>query len=151
MKSLSALLNETQAISEQRPGKTFYHESRAAYLIAESQPSHLAIMPGYREDETAFGGGDVYELPRQLLDKIGLEQVSGTWARGLAKSCGADDGLWLTHPDLATGLAQQRINYARELGAETIVTDSPLCANWLKQNSKNGDLPVHWLPELLTL
>jgi hypothetical protein len=151
LKSLNAVLKETQATSKRKPGKVFYHDSRAAYLISENKPSHLAIMPGYREDETAFGAGDVYDLPRQLLDKIGVEQVSGTWTRGLAKSCGADDGLWLTHPDLAAGLAQQRLDYARQLGAEMIVTDSPLCARWIEKNSKNGDLPVYWLPELLTL
>lgn len=151
VKSVDAVLNETQATFKRMHGKLFYHDSRAAYLISEDQPSHLVVIPGYREDETAFGGGAVYELPRQLLDKIGVEQVSGTWTRGLAKSCGADDGLWLTHPDLAAGLARQRLDYARQLGAVMLVTDSPLCASHLARSEsvQEEDITVRWLPEII--
>ena len=155
---LSEVLSKTMeperrelGLERQELSKVFFHDSRPAYLISESPPSHLAILPGYKDDEAAFGRGTVYEAPRRLLDALGAEPVSGTWTRALSRSCGADDGLWLTHPELAAGLAAQRLGYVKQLGATMLVMDSPLCASWLKKNSKDGDLEVCWLPELLTL
>jgi Fe-S oxidoreductase len=126
-----------------------YHDSRPAYLIAEGKPTHLAILPGYLEDEAQFGEGEVYEAPREILKSMGAEIVFGSWTRGLAKSCGADDGLWLTHPYLAQGLARQRLEYAESLGADQIITDSPLCAHWMAEFSSGDDPSVRWLPEAL--
>ena len=151
VKLLAEVLDSQRLNTNALPGKVFVHDSRAACLIADTMPSHLVIMPGYRKSEEAFGSGAVYEAARKLVDASGAERLFGTWSRGLAKSCGADDGLWLTHPDLATGLARQRLDYARQLGAEIIVTDSPLSAQWLDKNSIDGDARVCWLPELFTL
>lgn len=131
-------------------GRVFVHDSRAAYLIADGLPSHLAILPGHLDNEDDFGSGTVYDAPRQLLEAMGCEQLSGTWMRALAKSCGADDGLWLTYPDLARGLGDQRLHYINGLGAEAVVCDSPLCAAHLKDMVPKGELPVFWIPELLS-
>lgn len=131
-------------------GKVFIHDSRSAYMIADSVPSHLAILPGYLDNEDDFGSGTVYDTPRQLLDTMGSERLSGTWMRALAKSCGADDGLWLTYPELARGLGDQRLEYIKGLGAEAVVCDSPLCAAYLRGILPKGGLPVYWLPELLS-
>lgn len=147
---LSQALSNKNKTSNGQLGPVFVHDSRAACFIADEMPNHLSILPGYTETEEAFGSGAVYEAPRRLVDDLGGKRVYGTWTRGLAKSCGADDGLWLTHPDFAVGLACQRLAYARQLGADLIVTDSPLSASWLKRNANEGDLPVYWLPELMT-
>jgi hypothetical protein len=130
-------------------GRVFVHDSRPACLIAERAPGHLAVLPGYVEDEAVFGEGPVYEAPRQLVDLMGGERVYGVWTRALAKTSGADDGLWLTYPHLAAGLASQRLDYPRGLGATELVTDSPLAATYLARNRQAGDIPVRWLPELL--
>ena len=145
----SERLLDSRPEARQLLGKVCVHDSRPAYLIAEQLPNHLAILPGYTADENAFGDGTVYEAPRRLLDELGAERVFGTWTRGLAKSCGADDGLWLTYPDLAAGLARQRLDYAREIGADRLVTDSPLCAAYLKDQRQPHHPAVIWLPELL--
>jgi hypothetical protein len=145
----SERLAESHPEVRQTLGKVCVHDGRPACLIAEGLPNHLAILPGYTADENAFGAGTVYEAPRRLLDELGAERVFGTWTRGLAKSCGVDDGLWLTYPDLAAGLARQRLEYAREIGADTIVTDSPLCAAYLKDQRQAHHPAVVWLPELL--
>ena len=148
-----ALLSETlkgkSSLNKKRLGKAFLHDSRSACMIADELPSHLAVLPGYPENEEVFGSGTVYDAPRQLLDSTGSERVSGTWVRALAKSCGSDDGLWLTYPDLASGLANQRLNYIAELEAESVVCDSPLCTSYLKIAAADLDIPVYWLPELL--
>jgi len=130
-------------------GKTLIHDSRPACLIAEKMPNHLAVIPGYLADETVFGEGQVFDAPRQLVDTVGAERVFGNWTRCLAKSCGADDGLWLTYPKLAQGLVRQQLDYAKELGAEVIISASPLCADYLSKNAGDDDVPVVWLPELI--
>ena len=130
-------------------GKVFFHDSRPAYFLAEKLPNHRAILTGSRPEEPDFGEGLVYTAPRKVLEGLGLKFVTGTWVRGLAKSCGADDGLWLTYPDLAKGLAQQRLEYASYLKADWIVTDSPLCALWLSRCRNSNSPEVHWLPDLL--
>ena len=147
---LSETLSKIPDPERRELGKVLFHDSRPAFFISESPPSHLAILPGYKDDEAAFGRGTVYEAPRRLLDKLGAELVSGTWTRALSRSCGADDGLWLTHPELAAGLAAQRLSYVRQLGAATLVTDSPLCASYLTKAAKDEDVNVHWLPELIS-
>ena len=146
---LSTLLFEKGGNFGEISETVVYHDSRPAYLIAEGKPTHLAILPGYLEDENQFGEGEVYEAPRRLLKLMGAEILFGSWTRGLAKSCGADDGLWLTHPHLAQGLARQRLVYAKSLGADQIIADSPLCAHWMAENATGGDPSVRWLPEVL--
>lgn len=82
---------------------------------------------------------------------MGMERLYSTWSRSLCRSCGADDGLWLTYPKLAAGLARQRLQEAKRLGAEILITDSLLCAQHLAKYCAEGDVRVVWLPELLAL
>lgn len=147
------LLSEVLADDIEPPqndlGKVFVHDSRSAYLIATEEPLHTVVLPGYTEDESTFGGGPVYEAPRKLLDAMGAERVWGSWTRGLGKTSGADDGLWLTHPKLAAGLAGQRLDYAESLGATMIVTDSPLAASYLLKHIGEHHVRVKLLAELM--
>ena len=130
-------------------GKVFVHDSRPAYLISTKEPLYTVILPGYTEDESTFGNGPVYEAPRHLLDAMGAERVWGPWTRALAKTSGADDGLWLTYPDLAAGLAAQRLDYAEHLGATMLVTDSPLAAAFLSKHAAGRETKVKLLAGLL--
>ena len=96
-----------------------------------------------------MGGGPVYEAPRQLLDLLGAERVWGSWTRALARTSGADDGLWLTYPDLADGLAKQRLDHVEALDVSTLVTDSPLAVALLKEHAEGREIDVKLLAELL--
>jgi Fe-S oxidoreductase len=127
----------------------FFHDCRAATLIADATARTEAIQPGYRGDEQTLGKGNVFDAPRRVLDALGANRMYSVWSRALCKSCGADDGLWLTYPELAAGLAKQRLQEAKRLGAEMIVTDSILCAKHLARVADDGDLAVRWLPDLL--
>lgn len=149
IQQLSVYLLKNARIKRDAIGKALIHDSRPACLIAEKMPNHLAVMPGYLADETVFGEGEVFDAPRKLMDAAGVERVFGGWTRCLAKSCGADDGLWMTYPRLAEGLVRQQLDYARELGAEVFVCTSPLCADYLSKNAGDDDVPVYWLPELI--
>jgi hypothetical protein len=156
VKLLSEVLDEQKPASNgsgtaTRPelGTVFVHDSRPACLLADRMANNLAILPGYVEDESAFGTGSVYETPRRLIDRWGGQRVFGTWTRSLAKSSGADDGLWLTYPRLAAGLAAQRLDYAEHLGATTLITDSPLAASFLAKHAGERQLKVKFLAELV--
>jgi hypothetical protein len=149
VKSLSEFLVERPPLSQQYAGAVFVHDSRPTYFFAEQQPGHLAILPENIEDESVLGEGWIYQAPRRLLDNMGAQLIFGAWTRSLAKSCGVDDGLWLTYPDLAAGLARQRLDYARNLGATAIVTSSSLCANFLGCHQIQSDPLISWLPEFI--
>lgn len=153
VKLLSEVFDEHEPAStgSARPelGPVFVHDSRPACLLADRMANNLAILPGYVEDESAFGTGAVYETPRRLVDRLGGRRVFGTWTRSLAKSSGADDGLWLTYPRLAAGLAAQRLDYAEHLGATMLITDSPLAASFLAKHAGERKLEVKFLAELV--
>jgi Fe-S oxidoreductase len=149
VKLLSEVLAENITPDKKDLGKAFVHDSRPAYLIATEEPLYTVILPGYTDDETTFGSGPVYEAPRKLLDSLGAERIWGSWTRALARSSGADDGLWLTHPDLAAGLAEQRLEHAEALGATTLVSDSPLAAALLKKHAGGREIDVKLLAELM--
>jgi hypothetical protein len=166
VKLLSEVLDENLTPPQNNLGRVFVHDSRPAYLIADAQPSYTVILPGYgalrltsassvepsrgTEGESAFGEGAVYEVTRHLLDVLGAQRVFGTWTRALAKTSGADDGLWLTYPDLAAGLAAQRLEYAERLGATMLVTDSPLAAAYLSKHASGRKIEVRLPAELLS-
>ena len=149
VKLLSEVLTENIVPERQDWDKVFVHDSRPAYLIAGAHPSHTVILPGYSRDESDFGNGAVYEAPRALLDVMGAKRVWGVWTRSLARTSGADDGLWLTYPELAAGLATQRLDYAERLGATTVVTDSPLAAAFLSEHAGDREIATTLLAELL--
>jgi hypothetical protein len=148
VKLFSEVLAENARPGKRDLGKVFVHDSRPAYLLGE-QPFYTVILPGYVEDESTFGTGPVYEAPRRVLDAMGAERVWGAWTRALSKTSGADDGLWLTHPDLAAGLAGQRLDFAASHGANLLVTDSPLAAAHLKKHAAGREIEVKLLAELL--
>ena len=126
----------------------FLHDSRAATLLADELPVAEVIQPGYVGDETKLGTGAVFDAPRQLLDALGMKRCYSVWSRALSKSSGADDGLFLTYPDLAAAMARARLAEAKRVGAEMLVAESLLDAIHLKRFAAETGLAVNWLPEL---
>lgn len=134
-----------------RDAPVFVHDSRAAAALAEALADDQAIQPGFRGPEETLGRGRVYEAPRELLDALGLRRTFSLWSRSLARSCGSDDGLWLTYPRLAEALARRRLAEARAGGAEVLVTDSLLAARWMGRFCGEAEekTAVRWLPEIV--
>jgi len=152
--SLSELLAERTGELEAAlpPGtRVFVHDSRAATALADSLAGDQAIHPGFSGPEDVLGRGRAYEAPRELLDRLGLARVFSLWQRSLARSSGADDGLWLTYPRIAEALARRRLQEAAAAGAQHVVTDSLLAAQWLARlaAAESGPVQVSWLPELV--
>ncbi len=130
-------------------GKVFFHDCRSAMGLARTLPTDAAILPDCTGPEEVLGTGEVYELPRRVLDALGMERTFSVWNRAMAKSCGADDGLDLTYPELAMELARERIRKVRETGAQKLVTGSPLCAAHMRDALFEDKTYVAWLAELV--
>jgi Fe-S oxidoreductase len=128
--------------------KVLFHDSGSAALLADGLAAAAAIQPGYSGPEEIMGTGKVFDAPRSLVDALGGTRVYSVWTRSLSKSCGADAGLRITYPHLARKLALQRIEESERLGAEMIVTDSPLCVHHLRSTEYRGNVRIVWLPQL---
>jgi Fe-S oxidoreductase len=137
---LSTVLSGGQAV--------FFHDSRIACFLAGELATDEVIQPALSGSEEHSGSGEVYAAPRSILDALGIRRVSSVWSKSLSRSTGADNGLWLTYPELASGLAQKRLEHIHSLGAEAIVTDSVLDAVHLRKVQGSGGGPgVYWFPE----
>jgi Fe-S oxidoreductase len=74
------------------------------------------------------GGSGVYDSPRDVLGRIpGLELVEMERIRENAWCCGAGGGVIDAYPDLCSWTVAERIEEARDTGAEAIVTACPWC------------------------
>lgn len=124
------------------------HDSRAASDVADELAVSEAVLPGFSGLESALGQGEAFEGPRRVVRSAGGTPAFDRWSRSLARSCGADDGLWRTYPAVAGKLAEARVDEAVARGVDTIIADSPLCARWLRQHA-GGRVRVVWLPDLV--
>jgi len=133
-------------------GPVFVHDTRPSYWLTGAQPDGRCVVPGYEmrpdANEAACGDAPAYDRVRHLVERAAPRRVWSVWTRSLAHSCGSDDGLWATRPDLAARLARARLQHAREHGAAALVTDSPLAAWWLAQHAAGTGIVVHDLASL---
>jgi len=90
---------------------------------------------------------EIYEQPRKLLAAVpGLEMLE--FERNMENSwcCGAGGGVKAGKPDLADWTVAERLEEARAVGAEAIVTACPHCEGHF---ASRKDLPVYDIFELL--
>jgi len=74
------------------------------------------------------GAGGVYEAPRNILRSVpGLNFVEMPRVREYAWCCGAGGGVREAYPDFARWTAGQRLDEARAVGAEALVSACPWC------------------------
>jgi hypothetical protein len=129
-------------------GECYLVDSRAASFLADGLARPVAIQPGYFGAPDDSGQGAVFDDFRALLRRLGGQEQRHRWERSLARSCGADDGLWASYPEIAADLATTYLAMAAERGAQTIVTDSSLSASLLTAVS-DGSIPIRWIGELV--
>ncbi|MFX1281566.1 MAG: (Fe-S)-binding protein [Promethearchaeota archaeon] len=76
---------------------------------------------------------NLYEIPREVLMKIpNLELIEMKRNRSHSWCCGAGGGVKSQYPDLAKGIAKERIKEAIDSGAEILTTSCPFCIGNLK-------------------
>jgi Fe-S oxidoreductase len=87
-------------------------------------------MLGVREPPKAwlFGSKGVYDPPREVLKAIpGVKLVEMERTREYAWCCGAGGGVLEANPDFALWTAKERIEEAKDVAAEAMVTCCPRC------------------------
>jgi Fe-S oxidoreductase len=96
------------------------------------------------------GVNGVYDPPRRILDEIqGLELVEMHRIREYSFCCGGGGGVPEAHPDVARTAAKSRIEEARDVGAETIVTACHYCVNSLGHGQSDEKMPIVDLVDLV--
>lgn len=97
-----------------------------------------------------IGVDGVYDPPRRILEQIqGLELVEMHRIREYSFCCGGGGGVPDAHPEVAQTAARSRIEEARDVGAETIVTACHHCVNNLGSGQDAETMPIVELVDLV--
>jgi Fe-S oxidoreductase len=133
--------------------KVTYHDP--CYLGRQSEPplawegeykvTHGCMTYTDPPKEINRGVNGVYDPPRQILRAIkGLDFVEMYRIREYSYCCGGGGGVPLAYPELALSAAINRVEEAKDVGAESLVTACHHCrANLSKsQQSLEKPLPV---------
>lgn len=134
-----------------------YHTSQIfARLIEEGKlkPSGASGKKVAYHDPCYLGRhSEIYDQPRELLAKAGLEKVDMKREKAWSLCCGGGGGrLWLeTKPEQR--FSDMRAREAKEAGAEILATACPYCISMLEDSLKTtnleDELQVKELSELL--
>jgi Fe-S oxidoreductase len=90
-----------------------------------------------------YGVNGVFDAPRQVLRAIpGLDFVEMHRIREYAYCCGGGGGVPEAHPNVARSAALQRLQEARSVGAETLVTACQHCIHNLTRWQEGTRIPV---------
>jgi len=90
---------------------------------------------------------NVYDEPREVLKEMGLEIKEMDRSKSYALCCGAGGGVKSNYPELADEIATERLNLAKEIKAECLVTGCPMCYLQLKESS--DEIEVREIGELI--
>jgi Fe-S oxidoreductase len=126
----------------------------AEYLAPQVASGELKIRPlelqavTYHDPCHALALPDHAKAARQLIVALtGNAPREMLWREQRAAPCGATGGLEFTQPKLAAAMAQKRLDGARDIGAEIVLTDDPHCVSHLVQHADG--LSVQNLIEVL--
>jgi Fe-S oxidoreductase len=90
-----------------------------------------------------YGVNGVFEAPRRMLQAVpGLRLVEMYRVREYAYCCGGGGGVPQAHPNVARSAALQRLQEARAVGAETLVTACQHCRQNLMRFQSGDTMPV---------
>lgn len=99
-------------------------------------------------DSCHLGRGlSIYEAPRRLIESSGYQVKEMLLNREKSFCCGGGGGVKSNHSELSNQIAKDRIDQAKENGAEAICTACPMCYANLKENS--AGFQVKELSELI--
>ncbi len=97
-----------------------------------------------------YGVKGVFDAPRQILELVpGMQFVEMHRIREYAYCCGGGGGVPDAHPNVAKSAATQRLDEARDVGAELLVTACQHCRRNLTCWQEQNTLPVVDLVDLL--
>jgi len=78
----------------------------------------------------------IYEEPRNVIKKLGMDFVEMERNRQQALCCGAGGGLRSQFPEISFEIGKQRVLEAMETGAEYLITCCPFCEYHLSKSAE---------------
>jgi len=128
------VLHVTQYLAELiESGKVKFKQIGKGKKITYHDPCHLGRHVG------------VYEEPRKIIEALGFELVEMPRNRELAWCCGAGGGVKSGYPEWALETATTRVQEAKDIGVDTLVTTCPFCDMNLRDATENIGSPVNVL------
>lgn len=104
---------------------------RPGITVTYHDPCHLGRHMG------------IYDAPREVLASLpGMSLVELPRTRHAAWCCGAGGGVKSAYPDLASRVASDRVEEARQAGVDAIVSSCPFCELTLAQAARDAGIPV---------
>ncbi len=117
---LDELMREADvSISISNPGIATYHD-----------PCHLGRHMG------------VYDEPRNVIEKLGIELIEMERSREFALCCGAGGGLRSQFKEISFEIGRERVEEAVETGAKWLITCCPFCEYHLSKSSEKLGNPI---------
>jgi Fe-S oxidoreductase len=84
---------------------------------------------------------EYYDIPREIIEAVpGIELIAFEKEKQDAQCCGAGGGVKSAKPDIANNLAKQKMDEAKEKGADMVVSACPFCE--LNLNDNCEEIPV---------
>jgi len=114
-------------LDQEVKGKFTYHD-----------PCHLGRHEG------------VYEQPRSILGAVkGAEVIEMFRSKETSWCCGGGSVVAVAFPELASDIAVDRVEEAKEVGAEAIISACPLCENGLNSSGRKHKIKALDLSEVV--
>ncbi len=88
----------------------------------------------------------IYDPPREIIKKAGYQLVEMEFSRQDSFCCGGGGGVKTNYPKLSGKIGVDRIQQAKETGADVLITNCPMCSAQLKKSA--GTMKVMELSEL---
>ena len=95
-------------------------------------------------------GMEIYDEPRDILNSIpGISLREMEHAREEGFCCGAGGGARSNFPDLAKDVVVIRVNEAKDIGVDLLISACPLCKYHIKNSENIGNIQVLDIVELV--
>lgn len=86
---------------------------------------------------------NIYNAPRKILSSIpGVKLVEMERNKEFSWCCGAGSGVKAAYSDFATWSSLERLEEAKDTGAQTLISCCPFCKHNLKEASKSGGINI---------
>jgi Fe-S oxidoreductase len=82
---------------------------------------------------------EVFDEPRQIIEKLGYELVEMEHNRNESRCCGGGGGILVSDQKTSEDVAKKRIEEAEATGADMLVTACATCAQTLRKASQHMD------------
>jgi Fe-S oxidoreductase len=83
---------------------------------------------------------DVYDAPREILERIGAQLKEADWSRSKGLCCGAGGGQMFMEEKGTERVNKKRTLQLLDTGAKTIATACPFCMTMITDGLKNENL-----------